>query len=185
MQLFAKQGFAATTVGQIEAAAGLKPRRGALYQHFPSKEALLQAAVQRYSGDEYAIALKYATIPIDDPRGLALLIGRWLLDHLDGQRQLVQVLERDGDKIPDIAAELRAGTDAAFAAGAKMITRWLADRHPDLDAEALSVVLFGGIINFRRSSWLLGPPLGLDDERFLNAFATLFASLVDQGRAAT
>ena len=33
MRLFAERGFRATGVGDIEAAAGLQPRRGALYKH--------------------------------------------------------------------------------------------------------------------------------------------------------
>src|SRR5690348_7783062 len=44
VRLFAANGFRETTVGEIEAAAGLEPRRGALYRHFESKEALLDAA---------------------------------------------------------------------------------------------------------------------------------------------
>ena len=35
-RLFAEQGYKGTSVGEIEAAAGLSPRAGALYKHFPS-----------------------------------------------------------------------------------------------------------------------------------------------------
>lgn len=48
MELFAERGFRATTVGDIEAAVGLAPRRGALYKHFASKQALLEAAVRSH-----------------------------------------------------------------------------------------------------------------------------------------
>ena len=41
MRLFGEQGYAATTVAEIEAAAGLSPGSGSLYRHFPSKQALL------------------------------------------------------------------------------------------------------------------------------------------------
>src|SRR5947209_7757695 len=37
MRLFAERGFRATTVGDIEAAAGLVPRSGGLYKHFAPK----------------------------------------------------------------------------------------------------------------------------------------------------
>jgi len=34
IELFAERGFDGTSVGEIERAAGLAPRSGALYQHF-------------------------------------------------------------------------------------------------------------------------------------------------------
>ena len=46
MRIFAEKGFVAATVGEIEDAAGLQPRRGALYNHFESKEALLRSAIE-------------------------------------------------------------------------------------------------------------------------------------------
>src|SRR5690349_17475077 len=45
VELFGRQGYTRTSVGEIEAAAGLVPRSGGLYKHFPSKRALLEAAV--------------------------------------------------------------------------------------------------------------------------------------------
>ena len=47
MRLFGEQGYAATTVAQVEAAAGLSPGSGSLYRHFPSKRALLAEGVRR------------------------------------------------------------------------------------------------------------------------------------------
>jgi AcrR family transcriptional regulator len=46
--IFAKQGYAGTTVSELERAVGLTPGSGALYRHFDSKEALLLAAVRAY-----------------------------------------------------------------------------------------------------------------------------------------
>ena len=45
--LFASQGYAATSVAEIQQACGLSPGSGALYKHFPSKSALLIEATQR------------------------------------------------------------------------------------------------------------------------------------------
>ena len=47
MRLFSTKGFEATSVSQIEAAAGLSPGSGALYRHFESKEALLGTGIDR------------------------------------------------------------------------------------------------------------------------------------------
>jgi AcrR family transcriptional regulator len=48
MRLFSTKGFEATSVSQIEAAAGLSPGSGALYRHFASKEALLSLLARAY-----------------------------------------------------------------------------------------------------------------------------------------
>jgi AcrR family transcriptional regulator len=55
LRLFADRRVRGTTVGQIEKAAGLTPRSGALYKHFGSKEAVLEAAVERGVRDLEAI----------------------------------------------------------------------------------------------------------------------------------
>jgi AcrR family transcriptional regulator len=50
IRLFGEQGYAATTISQIEAAAGLSPGSGGLYRHFPSKDALLAEGVRQQIG---------------------------------------------------------------------------------------------------------------------------------------
>src|SRR5262245_40928007 len=47
MDLFAQDGFSGTTITEIERRVGLAAGTGSLYRHFPSKEALLRAAVER------------------------------------------------------------------------------------------------------------------------------------------
>jgi AcrR family transcriptional regulator len=42
LQLFLEKGYAQTSIGAIEKAAGLAPRAGAFYRHFASKQALLE-----------------------------------------------------------------------------------------------------------------------------------------------
>jgi len=42
LALFAKRGFANTSIAAIEAKAGLAPRAGAFYRHFKSKQALFE-----------------------------------------------------------------------------------------------------------------------------------------------
>jgi AcrR family transcriptional regulator len=45
--LFARQGYASTSVADIQQACGLSAGSGALYKHFPPKSALLQHATHR------------------------------------------------------------------------------------------------------------------------------------------
>ena len=42
LNLFAEQGFAGTSIAAIETAAGLAPRAGAFYRHFPGKLVLFE-----------------------------------------------------------------------------------------------------------------------------------------------
>ena len=49
MRLFGEQGYRATSVAQIEEAAGLTPGSGGLYHHFRSKELLLEAGIERHA----------------------------------------------------------------------------------------------------------------------------------------
>ena len=48
LPLFAERGFAATSIAAIESAAGLAPRAGAFYRHFPSKEALFEELAREH-----------------------------------------------------------------------------------------------------------------------------------------
>src|SRR5437660_12615728 len=99
VRLFAEKGFRETTVGEIEAAAGLEPRRGALYRHFPTKEALLQAALERHLQSLADADAAREDVPTGDVRAEALLMGRWLLGELDRERAIVRILEHDGARL--------------------------------------------------------------------------------------
>ena len=46
--LFARQGYEATSIADIQRACGLAPGSGALYKHFSSKRELLEVATRRY-----------------------------------------------------------------------------------------------------------------------------------------
>ena len=54
-RLFVSRGFAATTISQIAALLGFT--KGALYAHFPSKEALLLSLIQRFETDYQEILI--------------------------------------------------------------------------------------------------------------------------------
>ena len=47
LDLFVEQGVRGTTISDIERQVGLAAGTGSFYRHFPSKEALLPAAVER------------------------------------------------------------------------------------------------------------------------------------------
>jgi AcrR family transcriptional regulator len=93
---FIKSGYAATTTREIAQAVGLTP--GALYAHYPSKEALFEAVVRRYQRElvgkdaENALVeiLRNSQFPYDIPafaRAIRDLVRQnrayWLLWYID------------------------------------------------------------------------------------------------------
>lgn len=176
LRLFARNGYAATTVGAIEAAAGLAPRRGALYKHYASKEALLHAAIEHHISGVTAAAETLQTLATQRLEDwteaqlgdLATDLARWLLRELDAQEDMTRLLEHDGARFPEVVAAVR--TDIAET-GYRTVAALLAAAAPEgTDVEAAAVVLLGGLVALRRTTWTFGqPPLGVDDERAIAA----------------
>lgn len=185
MRLFSEKGFRATTVGEIEAAVGLVPRRGALYRHFPTKQALLEAGIQRHLD-----AVEAASHVVGAAQGLAVrdvasFVGHWLLTELDAERHLTHILEHDGHRLPELTERVREHvSDAGYRATAGLIHEWLGAAAETTDVEALSVVLLSPLINLRRSTWTFSrPPLGLDDARLVDTWADTCSRVVASIRA--
>ncbi|MHB8671257.1 MAG: TetR/AcrR family transcriptional regulator [Acidimicrobiales bacterium] len=175
VRLFSEKGFRETTVGDIEGAVGLQPRRGALYRHFSSKEALLEAALEQHLESIADPGPALEQLPAADRRAEALTMGRWLLAELDREKPIVRILEQDGDRLPALRDSFRRSlVDAGYVVTAGMVHRWLGDTAGSVDVEAVSAVLLGAVVNYRRSTWTFGAsPLGIDDERFLSTRADL------------
>jgi AcrR family transcriptional regulator len=181
LQLFAERGFRDTTVGDIEAAAGLQPRRGALYHYFPTKQALVEAAVHTHLARIEAGLRRMEELPGLDIRSEALLIGRWFLAELDAELYLNRVLEQDGDRLPAIRDLIR---ERIIDAGHRRVEQLLRHRlravRPEFDTEALAALLIGPLANHRRVEWTYGqPPLGIDDSRLLSAWVEALAILLE------
>lgn len=199
MHLFATRGFKGTTVGAIESAVGLQPRRGALYRHFASKEALLDAAVARHldavaTGADQLASLDFGTIDLDLARAVVIQVGRWFLDELDRQADLARILQREGDRLPALRDLARAriidagyGAAAGLVRAAAPVDHDAADADGAADPDALAVVLMGSLAGLRHTTWTFGAaPLGVDDERVLEIWADLcvgaLRDLRDRGR---
>ena len=176
VRLFAEKGFSETTVGDIEAAVGLQPRRGALYRHFPSKEALLQVALKQHLDSLADADPNLQQLPSTDTRTEALTIGRWLLAEVDREQPIVRILEQDGDLLVALRDSFRRHlVDAGYV----MVEQWLRGNAGTIDVEAVAVVLLGSLVNYRRSTWTFGKkPLGMDEERFLSTWADMCVAAV-------
>lgn len=186
MRLFGEQGFKATTIAQIEAAAGLSPGAGGLYRHFPTKRALLEEGIARsieagtglleLIGDPAALA----AAPLPDRLRAVAAAG---LRRLEQERDVNRLLLRDLADFPDLLDRVRQGElRRVFVA----VRTWLAAQAPagsDVDWQAVAAVLVGAISHY----WVLGDvlgghPDGVSEERFLDALVALAAALLDGSR---
>ncbi len=121
-RLFAERGFAATSVGDIQAACGLTAGSGALYKHFPSKRALLGAVVRRHIR---TMATGHGEVTDglgDDPRAALRLIATSVWSAMQSDRRLLRIILRDLDAFPDLLEEIWQGVlDNLYRA----FTSWL------------------------------------------------------------
>ena len=178
MRLFAERGFKATTVGDIEEAAGLVPRSGGLYKHFPSKRALFEEGVERQIQGVQGLERVAELLPIGDLRSELTLVARGLLAELTREREVVVLIEKEGAAFPELRDRffdevVRRG----YRQAAQLAQRWLktVPGGDAVDVEALASVAVGTIVAYRRTQWTFGgDPLGVDEERFVQAFVGVF-----------
>ncbi len=100
IDLFAERGYEGTSVGEIEVAAGLAPRSGALYKHFPSKRALLGAALADRMDAIDRIDASMDDPPAGDVEAELSMIGRLALEELQSERAAGPDRDEGGGPVP-------------------------------------------------------------------------------------
>jgi len=173
LPLFAKHGYERTTVGEIEVEAGLVPRSGGLYNHFPSKRALLGAALAQRMDAIDALDERMELLPLGDLGAELTLIGRLALAELESQRELAQIVIREGDRFPEFATDFH---DALVARGRSVAINWLQMRSQELglaipDPEATGEMLADALVGRALKGFMFGDRLGVvDRDRYLAAW---------------
>ena len=129
--LFARQGFKATTITEIEQAAGLTPGAGGVFHHFSSKRELLAAAVERrFLQLEALNQIRSVIPPLGDRRAELRLFARYLLDQLHDERELMALVlceaRNDRKLFGDAVRALFTDRERTFAC-------WIAGLPPDAD----------------------------------------------------
>ena len=186
-RLFAEQGYNGTSVGEIEAAAGLSPRSGALYKHFPSKAAVMAAVMSQHSDAVDEMDTRLELMPLGDLRAELLLTARWGLAELRREHELTRIVMKEGERFPELAEAFR---EAIVMRGHRMTAEWLVRRvereggHVE-DADAFASVATDSLVGYTLQEVLFGPsPAGVGDERFLAAWVesthAMVRSLIDQ-----
>lgn len=168
VECFATRGYAATTIADIEVAAGLKPRCGGTYRHFKSKKEMLEAAVESMLEDsDLLLGDGVESLEAAAADGLALL---------DRNRQVRRLLFRDLDEFPELKAKVAEQlVERSYRLAADTASAY----RPDADTEAMAAVMVGALFSFRVVESLIGrTPLGVSDDRFIAAWSTAFEGLL-------
>ena len=165
MRLFAERGFRGTTVGEIEQAAGLAPRAGGLYKHFRSKEEVLEAGIERHVGEMELMEPALELLPLGDPRAELMLVGRWALQQLANEMPLMKVVQKEGDRFPELAARVNASIiRRGHAQAATIVGRLLGETLDERQVAALAAVALGSLVGYRVEESMFGPrPVSEDD----------------------
>ncbi len=182
LRLFAERGFKRTTVGEIEAAAGLAPRSGALYKHFGSKSELLASAVERHLHEIESIGGVLDLMPLGDLRAELTLLARWILADLARHRELFLVFEKEGEDLQELKDRYYEEVGAlGYRLGAEYVEKLVRDHDgpPGVEAVQLAAVAMNALVNHRRCEWTFGrKPLDLDDERLVAGVVEVLMTLL-------
>src|SRR5207248_627023 len=122
MRLFGERGYDATAVAEIERSAGLTPGAGGLFHHFPNKEAVLEAGIERQLARLEAVRqIRGAIPPLGDLRAELTLVARYVFLELEEEQELLRVLISEGRRRPqcDDEAERERGEHAV-----RCLARW-------------------------------------------------------------
>ena len=179
MEMFAQRGYAGTSVGAIETAAGLAPRSGALYQYFSGKNELLAAAVERKleTLDDLGRALEM--LPLGDLESELRLLARWNLRSLADREALTRFVLRDAEHVP---ARLRRRLyERLVERPYAQVVAWVEQRIGPADASRVDVYAFTLILVESMAAYTSlraafdRVPDHIDDDRFVEAWVNLAA----------
>ena len=163
---FAAKGFAATTIADIEEASGLTPGAGGTYRHFRSKREILDAVIDA--------ALAQSDTALAPPAVSLEGAARDAFAQLDRQRDLMALMLRDLDQFPELQRKV---IDRLVTGPIRLVAERTAVVAPQVDAEALALLLVGALVNVKIIEMLGGrSQLRVSQKRLVAAWAQLYRS---------
>lgn len=164
LRCFARRGFAGTSLADIESEAGLSPGAGGTYRHFPSKQAMLEAAVE-------GVLARVDKQFTPEPRTLEDA-ARLALGGMDELRDLTRIVLRDLDHFPDLLLPV---VDRLLEGPIRTVADRMSAVAPGIDGEAMATLLIGGLVNFKVIEVLGGRgPGAVDEDRLVAAWTRLY-----------
>lgn len=186
MRLFSERGFRGTSITAIEVAAGLSPGAGGIYHHFKSKQALLEAGIERHIARLDALRdIRRVIGDVGDLRAELTIIARYVLAELDTEQELLQILVREARQRPDVLAR---AVDKLINASYTELAGWLLRRvDPPPTAEQASAIAthgLGSLLSSRLTTTVLGvATMPVSDEALVATWVpAMMALLADPPR---
>jgi AcrR family transcriptional regulator len=180
MRLFSAKGFEATSVSQIEAAAGLAAGSGALYRHFKSKGALLNAGIDRQLDRRHAMRdIRALFAGLGDLHAELTVLGRYLLSVIDEELQLLQIAARTpaghSARLDTAYAALIDGLNAELA---DWITAWAPNLAPD-QRKVLAALGINGILGARFATSLFPQrKSSISDDQYISEWTAVLTARI-------
>ena len=184
MRLFGEQGYSATSVAQIEAAAGLAPGSGALYHHFKSKEALLEAGIDRQLDRRRAMRdIRALFAGLGDLSSELTMLGRYLLAVLDEESQLLRIASRvPSDRSARLTDAYAALFDGLHTELADWVTSWIPTISPQ-QAATIAAVGVNALHGKRATASVLHTPKAdIPDEQYIAEWTAMLARHIESLR---
>ena len=104
MDMFATDGFAGTSISEIERRVGFKAGTGSFYRHFASKEELLEAAVAREVSRCIAhIEQEWSALQFpEDPQQAMRVAAKQMLRNIAQFDRLTRLVLAEGERVPTL-----------------------------------------------------------------------------------
>lgn len=157
MDVFAEQGFGGATISEVERRVGLAVGTGSLYRHFPSKEALLQAAVEHEVTrlrTEMADA-RAALPPVADATERRRQVYEQSLHDFRRFDRLFRLMLNEGERVPELRQAIWTALQRPVA------------EEPDED-DVIDAVAMAALGGYHLFSMMQGRPYNnVTEDRFL------------------
>jgi AcrR family transcriptional regulator len=172
IKLFADQGYAKTSIADIQRQCGLAAGSGALYKHFASKRELLNAATVRYVQRLADYQVRFNAEPTGDAEQALRRVAAMIWDGIDDNALLLRVIFREPG-FPDLADQLwTAITENAYGRFAGGLRAAVEEGVLAIaDPEAAAAVLVASLAYYPMVRMLIGHTPGkIDRDRYLDAW---------------
>ena len=181
VRLFGERGYRGTSVAAIEEASGLTPGAGGLYHHFPSKQAVLEAGIERHLARLDALRdIRRLFGGLGDLRAELTMAARYVLAELDREAVLLRILVTEARQRPELLA---TAVDKMISSSYAEFADWLRERtEPGLTAEqanSIAALGLGALLSSRLTGTVLGiTGFTVDDDSLVATWVHAIAGLL-------
>jgi AcrR family transcriptional regulator len=161
--VIAEEGLSGFTMTEVERRVGLAVGTGSIYRHFPSKEALLKAAVEREVSRNRTVTheARSAVEQLPDPLERRTKVYKQMLDDLRRFDRLFGLMLSQGDRVPELREAIRAAVQP--------------DETDSVDDErGLHAVAMAALGGYHLFSIMQGHPFnGVEEDEFVEMLAQM------------